>query len=143
MRLPRLKLTVRRMMAVVGVLGIMMGLALEIQRRGESFRKLAAYHRESAHLILERAGMPGFCNNGQSQFEIEQAYASHGMQVWLNYQAAKYHFGMADKYGLAADRPWFPVGADPIRPPGAYTTFEEAAERLEYFFKLGSRLNIN
>jgi len=128
------------MMAVVGVLGLMMGLALGIQRRGESFRKLAAYHEESAYLIFERAGMPGFCNNGQSQSEteIEQAYARHGLQVWQNYQAAKYHNLMADKYELAADRPWLPVGAD-TPPPGAYRTFEEAAERLDKFFKLGWR----
>jgi hypothetical protein len=143
MRLPRLQFTVGRMVAVVGVFGGLLGLALEIQRRGEAFRKLAVYHRESAHLVFERAGMPGFCNNGQSQSEIEQAYASHGMQVWLNYQAGKYHNRMADKYELAADRPWLPVGADPPPPPGAYTTFEEAAERIDYFFRAGWRSNIN
>jgi hypothetical protein len=136
------------MMAVVGVFGGLLGLALEIQRRGEAFHKLAAYHRVSAHLVFERAGMPRFCNideflNGQSQSEIEQVYASRGMQVWLNYQAGKYHNRMADKYKLAADRPWLPVGADPPRPPGAYITFEEAAERLDYFFRDGWRSKIN
>jgi hypothetical protein len=76
MRLPRIKFTIRRMMAVVGVLAVMMGLALEIQRRGKSFRKLAAYHRESAHLIFGRDGMPRICNKPQSKSEIDQVYAS-------------------------------------------------------------------
>ena len=79
--------------------------------------------------------MPRFCTKPQSKSvsEFEQVYARLGTQVWRDYQAAKYHFEMADKYELAADRPWFPMGADPSPPPGAYTTFEEAAEVLAKF----------
>jgi hypothetical protein len=88
MRLPRWRFSVRRLLAVVAVLGLILGGIDTIRRRGSHFQILSAYH----------------WNKCPSRF---------GGYDSPHYQ---WHSSLAKKYRLAASRPWLPVAADPPAP---------------------------
>jgi hypothetical protein len=92
MRLPRPRFTVRRLMAAVAVVGLMLGSSTWLGRRAASFREAAISHRAQAQ------------HAGGSLSPITG-------KLWGRYNEA-----MADKYEQAARHPWLPVAPDPPEP---------------------------
>jgi hypothetical protein len=108
----------------------MMGLAAGIHRRGESFRRLAAYHLPAMDLLIDEAGGPSPCGTGLTDGDIEQIFCNRGPKECRAYRAAMYHYKLSEKYRLASERPWLLVAADPPAPPGTNPKFK--ADPLSY-----------
>jgi hypothetical protein len=89
MRLPRM--TTRRWMILVAVVGMALDLWVLLQRRTERFTRIAEYHESHDPYLRPRFSwyIPPF-------------------EVW--------HHQMALKYRRAADEPWLPVAPDPPEP---------------------------
>ena len=88
MTIPRPRLTVRRLMTVVALAGLVMGGWIEGRRRRERFEAVEQDHL--IHLLIATREMPS---------------------DWL-----AWHLSMARKYRAAARSPWLPVWADPPAP---------------------------
>jgi hypothetical protein len=100
-----------------------MGIVAGIHRRGESFRRLAAYHLQAHAILVDRLGV-GRCWKGETESEIERIYCSQGPEVCRAYKASMYHWQLSENYRLAAERPWLPLSDDPPPPPDAHPEFE-------------------
>jgi len=94
MRLPRM--TTRRWMITVGVVGVMLGTWLGMCRRREQFERMAH--------IYDSPPAPIFMN-APSGDELARA---DRLVIW--------RIEMAEKYRQAARRPWLPVSPDPPPP---------------------------
>jgi hypothetical protein len=90
MRVPRIRFTVRRMMVAVAIMAVLLGLFGWMDRRAGLFRERRDFHRVHWSAIDEG-------------FEVEAPPAA-------------YHRAMAEKYRIAAERPWLPVAPDPPEP---------------------------
>lgn len=88
---PRMRFTVRRMMAAVFVVAIGFSLVAWIGRRAARFRALYVGH-------INKVGVVSSPN--PSPHEVQGIY----------------HLKMGEKYRLAALRPWLPVEPDPPEP---------------------------
>ena len=111
---------VRTSMAVVAAIACLLGLALGMQRCGETFRELSCYHEQAAEQFHWEGGQ--YDDNpepGQNHRDI----ASRGEENWRAFEADDYHSNMADKYAYASKRPWLRVEANPPAPAGAYPKF--------------------
>ena len=101
MRLPRVRLTVRRMMFVVAVVALASWWCLA---RPERFRRIAEHHEAEADK------------------NTTVSYERLGRNVAMFQRATprgEWHRMMAQKYRQAASRPWMPAGPDPPPPlPG-------------------------
>ena len=92
MRLPRVRFTVRRMMVLVAILGLMIA-AFERRQR---FGWIASEHR--AHVP-------------KHMFPTKPV--GMGDKEW---RPLEWHESMARKYEYAASHPWLPVAPDPPEP---------------------------
>jgi hypothetical protein len=92
MRLPRLRFTVRWLMAGVVFVALTLAFVIEMRSRRARFQRLVNYH-------LQQVPMPTFC------------YTSCAYDLARD----RWHFTLAAKYRYAARYPWFPVGRD--QPP--------------------------
>ena len=97
MRLPRLRVSLRTMMAVVAVLAMSLGLSVWMEKRAVRFRALKDHH-----MVLFRRNHFPVGKVGLSTPEEE----SRRDQAW-------YHYEMAKKYRAAALRPWLTVTPGP------------------------------
>jgi hypothetical protein len=92
MRPPRVRFTVRRMMVLVAIAGLLIGWGIESGRREERFRTAAREHW----------------------------YASFGRAPDVSGQMSearlRWHDRMAGKYERASRYPWLPIGPDSTRP---------------------------
>jgi hypothetical protein len=96
-RLPRLRFTVRRLMFVVAVVGVVFGLYIASEQRAAEFRQRAIHHTN----------------------EFSGCYSPEGLttaQIGIILQRREYHQAMMVKYRWAAHRPWLPVAPDPPEP---------------------------
>ena len=90
MRLPRPRFTLRRMMILVAVVGILIAFGIEGERRRAIFRKSANHHLWNAWGEGARPGTP-------DKFH-------------------RWSVGMFRKYDFAVRYPWLPVEPDPPEP---------------------------
>jgi hypothetical protein len=113
MRLPRPRLTKRRPMVAVAVVGALAGVRIEGERRWEGFRSEEIDHdmlsaeAEEGRRILDNPLVPYFDPESRSRFE--------GKIAALDARIA-YHDKPAEKYAWAARSPWLPVWPDPPGP---------------------------
>jgi hypothetical protein len=99
-RLPRLRITLRTMMAVVAALAIGFGLTVWTARRAARFRALRDHHM----VLFRRNHFPiGKVDLNTPEDE------SRRDRAWYHYQVAK-------KYTTAALHPWLPIEEDPSEP---------------------------
>jgi hypothetical protein len=103
MRVPRVRFTVRRMMAAVAIVAVLLGW-IQMRKRWEELRELyegrCVIH--AAHEYLERDGGV-------------DVFSGIGV-VKPNAERATYHARMRGKYERAARYPWLTVEPDPPPP---------------------------
>jgi hypothetical protein len=92
MRLPRMQLTIRRMMIAVAVVGVAFSIPAALRRRSEAFAQIYQAHFRAANALLFSPPRP--------------------MRVSLFH----WHIQLGRKYQAAATRPWLPVESDPPKP---------------------------
>ena len=95
MRLPRIRMTTRRWMVAVAIVGIVLGVTIERHNR---FRKIADYHQGEIMKLARR--LAAFA--GSSDHPLIPRLDSHE--------------SMRLKYEHAARYPWLPVEPDPPEP---------------------------
>lgn len=97
MRMPRPRLTIRRLMLVVAIVGVVLGTSITIRRRATEFESRAAAHREKwIKIFTMTEGSTGDTPERRRRL-------GHLAEMDLKYQrAARY--------------PWLPVAADPPEP---------------------------
>jgi hypothetical protein len=118
-------------MGGVALAAAALAVAAGIQRRGESFRRLAAYHLQASHVLIDEAGGPLSCGTGLSGDDIEEIFCGRGPKECRAYRTALYHDALSEKYRLASMRPWLPIASDPPTPPGAHPRFEPDPRYVE------------
>ena len=106
MKLPRVRFTIRRLMAAVAVLALVLAVADQLRRRRESFQR-------SADVYRRKTG---------DAFMAAQITRSGNLFVW-DRRTSPAHEALADhydalrvKYERAAAHPWRPVTPDPPEP---------------------------
>ena len=113
MGLPRVRFTVRRMMAVVVVMAMVMGAAEWLRRRSVSFQLRAkmfaqqisdAYMAEQNYRAHHRSNRPG------------TAFYYDGRTTAAYYQLVEHYDAMRVKYEQASASPWWFVGTDLAEP---------------------------
>jgi hypothetical protein len=123
MRVPRLRFTVRRMMIVVAIVGVIAGVEAIRQRR-ESFRSRMTYHAGQLQGIADenepwnhdewkRCWYPEYGTPRESpppSASQREAYSENRKQH------IAYHEWMYWKYRLASKRPWLSVSPDRPEP---------------------------
>jgi hypothetical protein len=107
MRFPRPRFTVRWMMAVVAIVGIVVGCGIECERRRLRFHKLCALYQAK---ILEHSTPSYFGPVDDHRHALYKAFSAK------NAKSLAYYMKMANKYYLAELRPWLPVAPDPPEP---------------------------
>ncbi len=90
MRLPRMQLTIRRMMIAVAVLGVAFSIPVALRRRSEAFSRIGKAHFDAANTLIFEARRPA------------------SVIFW--------HIELGKKYQAAATRPWLLVESDPPKP---------------------------
>jgi hypothetical protein len=95
MKLPRVRLTLRRMMIAVALAAIGCWIVADIERRSH-FRRLAEYHSSKMYPDIA-------CNAGGLYIEGE-GIVSQDRVLW--------HRALHDKYERAVRRPWLSVEPD-------------------------------
>ena len=98
MKLPRVQFTVRRSMALVAAVGVVMATWSVLERRRERFERVWSYHMELAGPM------------------IMDAYQRHDPKPSFKTPEGHWHFELALKYARAAARPWLPIEPDPPKP---------------------------
>jgi hypothetical protein len=96
MRLPRVRFTVRRMMVVVAIVGVLIGGWIAGERRREEFDRLARKYSHLSHIEI-------ICTIDEAQKRLEV-------------HEQKYFEQMTLKYRWAAKYPWLPVWPDSPEP---------------------------
>jgi hypothetical protein len=104
MKLPRL--TIRRLMVAVAVVGVALGLDGMRRRRAEYWSR-TAYHVKlyRQRLSLLSGGVRGM--HGGREVALPDP---------IELALVRYHFKLAEKYAQAAQYPWWPVAPDPPEP---------------------------
>ena len=101
MKLPRVRFTLRRLMVVVAMAATVMGSVTYLKRRSAQFRAIyfnQALKAEEWNWLAAK---------------LETRRDSRSVNALSIY---KFHKFMAEKYDLAARRPWLPVNPDPTEP---------------------------
>ena len=102
MRLPRVRLTVRRLMVAVAVVALCLTAWSYWDRRDERYFEFAV--KAMSHTTLAVA------------YETGRPIGSLRERARVNPRKAAYHAALARKYEYAASRPWLPVLPDPPEP---------------------------
>lgn len=123
MRLPRVRVTVRRVVVAVVLVALPLGLIAAVQYREARFRRLAAYHLQCQDVLYDELGYYE-CNSFQREDEtleeaLDRVHAARGPEVHRAFRASLYHSRLYEKYVRAAASPWRPVAPDPPPPPRA------------------------
>lgn len=110
-------------MAVVALIACAAGTVVGLQRRSDSFRRLAAYHEQAAiSLYVEDVGQ--ICLDGvDSRADLNSIIKDRGSRAWLAFQAAEFHERQAKRCARVAERPWLFAATEP-RPPLSYPNFK-------------------
>jgi hypothetical protein len=118
MSLPRFRL--RTLMAAVAAAGLVLGgLAwiAKMRRLAERYRALGQGHSQQIYLLKgDPEGIRMRLLYGDPGLTQEQRVRLRA-RVDRESRLAAYHSALAEKYFLAADRPWRPVEPDPPEPP--------------------------
>jgi hypothetical protein len=115
MRVPRVRLTVRRMMVATGIIALFLG---GLVWTGRMRQRSAAYHRraEAYAWIAFHSGSAVFINDewvdSDPVVRVRDAWARR----------------MAEKYWRLSDYPWLPVEPDPTPPPEALSQLSRTLE---------------
>lgn len=102
MKLPRCRLTVRRMIAVVAIIALIIGVATYLMR-ADHYRRRARHHA-----LMERSSVIAVVDGAKpaEQQELDE----------LNRAWTAHHGSLRRKYEAAATRPWAYVAPDPPEP---------------------------
>ena len=95
MRLPRIQLTIRRIMIAVAVVGVAFSMPAALRRRSESFSRIS-----QAHFRVANA----------------QYFLPLGSPMRVSLACWRWHVQLGRRYQSAATRPWLPVESDPPKP---------------------------
>jgi hypothetical protein len=106
LRLPRVRLTVRRMMVAVALIALPLAALGEIQRRRAAYLRVADSHYSRLTNDTNRLG------RGIGPYFISPVTTGNPREDRL----ITYRVQMIDKYVDAARRPWLPVPPDPPEP---------------------------
>jgi hypothetical protein len=106
MRLPRVQFTVRRLMAAMAVLALVLAVADQLRRRRESFQQRA----EACRQKVSAAYM------GEQAARITNRFDHDPRTTAAYYQLVEYYDALRVKYKQAATGPWWFVGPDPPEP---------------------------
>jgi hypothetical protein len=119
MKLPRVRVTVRGLMVLVAVAGLLVSFAVLVQRRAYYRLQMAMYRdAEEASLEMVRATdrrleqIETASRPGQTVPEVD-TLRTYNERVRAQ---AEYYEELVSKYRRAADRPWLPVAPDPPAP---------------------------
>ena len=119
MRKPRPRLTIRRLMVAVAMMGVMLGLVVGLWHRSENYRRGALTHAGEALLCEDAAWGVVRMTNGSK----EEAASQAGALLLLK----AHHEAMREKYERAARHPWLPVAPDPPEPKASPCDRPESA----------------
>ena len=97
--MPRLRFTVRRMMAAIVVVAILLGAGLELVRRRERILRMSEAH-------VGFAGLEGTLD------VTDEGPAYFGLKT----EKGRWHEFMRRKYDYYGHHPWLPVPPDPPEP---------------------------
>jgi hypothetical protein len=99
MRLPRVRMTLRRLMAVVAAVAVLLAVGVTLRKRSQAFDRIAHEHGL-------RTEMRSSASDTWGHTKLLQYYK----RLWRD---AQFHRRMYEKYRYAASHPWLPVEADP------------------------------
>jgi hypothetical protein len=134
MRLPRVRLTVRRMMIAVAVVAILCGVGLQIRRAIRLSRLSAEYTRQAVNFAeFESTWRQSERHHREREQELRKLVDDPrqgvgGPEFWRRMakgetdeaeklkSLAEFHASMKSKYQAAARRPWIAVEPDPPWP---------------------------
>ena len=119
---------VRTMMVAVGMVALVLGGWLTIERRRAAFEERGWRHStETQKWMGCWDGSATMCGNlACEEYQAEgypptpSGWHPHpvgGLPKRIVWEWMDYHTNMGEKYTNAADRPWLPVAADPPEPP--------------------------
>lgn len=140
MRLPRARLTLRKAMALVGVSAVLLwagGTAVRLYYLGKSYKSKSlrclaeasvenssAVLETSDHFLKQTSRLLGATSKGDDPGDLPGGMTDLGDEagaLGARLRARKlrvvHWLGLAEKYRLAAERPWLPVEPDPEEPP--------------------------
>jgi hypothetical protein len=106
MHLPRVRFTVRQLMAAVTALALVLTVADQLRRRRESFQQRAGICRQK----MSDAYMDEQSARTTNRFDYDPRTTAAYSQLVEHYDALRV------KYERAAARPWWFVGPDPPEP---------------------------
>jgi hypothetical protein len=122
MRLPCVQFTVRWMLAGVAVWGIVVALALVLEKRQARFLHLATEHNSQiawTNFVHEYAlGIDHRCRESWTDDRGRFFSDPKELQAAIdrNRSQNNWHISLSQKYRDAAARPWLPVEPDPPKP---------------------------
>jgi hypothetical protein len=102
------RLTVRRLMALVAIMGVLLGTILGVERRRATFRRLHRHYETEANLLLLKR-----TDNVDSPF---YSRLNWGESIAKRRRLEGYYWSMTVKYELVIERPWLPLAPDPPEP---------------------------
>ena len=105
MQLPRM--TTRRWMIAVAVMGIILGVSVELQRRHARFLDLATHHEASSQIRRRLQGRVG-----GPYISLRLNGLGEDVSDWSGARV-EWHRRVGEKYSRAAHYPWLPVEPDP------------------------------
>lgn len=111
MRLRRVRLTLRQMMAGVAIVAAV----LWVVERRERFRKLGQRHAIEMTAACSDVEIYLVACVGQGEGGEHAAERARLTRPLVEFM--RYHYEMSDKYANAARRPWLAVASDPPLPP--------------------------
>jgi hypothetical protein len=116
MRLPRVRLTVWRLLIAAAVVEAAAG-AEALRRRAEGFRERARYHASEGGVFLGQARLWDLAASaGCTDIPAGASPETYAEGARRCRRRAAYEAGLSRKYGRAAARPWLPVATDPPEP---------------------------
>ena len=115
MRLPRFRFTVRRMMAVVAIVGLMIAVGV-VYRRAVFFRERTRHHTDEvwrhSWFAMEQMGMAY-----RRALEGDNLSAGlHKDEAQREWEMVSHHRGWGMRFEAASWRPWLPVEPEPAEP---------------------------
>jgi hypothetical protein len=138
----RLQMRVRSFTIAIAAFAGLLGAAAAIERRSESFKRLAAFHLQASSILMDGAGERLFCVTGLSEADLERIFCSRGPNECCAYKASRYHNELSEKYEFAAKHPWLPVSDDPPPLPGTFPEFKVDSIYYEMLYERGTAARI-